>query len=375
MTLTHRQLRNQPVSQQPPSVLIVDDERVICDLCARVLSEYRVSIAGSCDEALRVYEQEQSDLVITDVMMPGGDGIQLLRQIKTMDPHATVIIMTGFAEKEIILNALKEDADDFISKPIQLLQLKTTVQKALGRKRLKQELATLKQLDRLKSNFLSLISHKLRTPITSISLFLQNIQRGVYEPDDAFFIQNAKLINEEATYLSRMVDDLLVFSQVMEGGGALQLEPCDLNLLVFGAMQASQEAIRKPGVTTDFHETQLPLLLLDRSKIAFALQQVIDNAYKFSDETGLVTISGRVENGYVVLSVSDTGSGIPDGEIHKVVEKFYQVDPDNTGQVRGFGLGLFYARDFVLQHNGKLSIASEVGKGTTVTITLPLQSI
>ena len=370
-----QQIDSRYGKEEPPSILIVDDERVICELCARVLGDYRVTMAGNCDEALQIYELERNDLVLADVMMPGGDGIQLLRRIKEMDPHATVIIMTGFAEKEIILKALKEDADDFISKPLNFLQLKTAVTKALGRKQLKEELASLKKLDRLKSNFLSLISHKLRTPITAISLFMQNIQRGVHDPQDEFFIQNVKLINDEAAYLGRMVNDLLVFSKAMEGGKELQLEPCNLNMLLLGALQSSQEAVRKPRVTLEFHEVELPIMKLDRSKLTFAFLQIIDNAFKFSNDTGQVVINARVENESVVVKVSDSGVGIPGDEIQKVVEKFYQVDPDNTGQVRGFGLGLFYAREFIQLHGGKLTIVSLLDQGTTVTVRLPLQSI
>ena len=108
-------------------------------------------------------------------MMPGMDGIELLKRIKEKEPTIVVIVMTGFAEKDVILNALKADADDFISKPLNLLQLKTAIDKALVKKALKEEIASLKSLDRLKSNFLSTISHKFRTPLTSISLFLQNL--------------------------------------------------------------------------------------------------------------------------------------------------------------------------------------------------------
>ncbi|MBT1072329.1 hybrid sensor histidine kinase/response regulator [Pelotalea chapellei] len=366
-------LKRNDQAKSQTSILIVDDEKVIRDLCARALMEYRVFQAGNCADAVRVYEKERTDLVLADVMMPGGDGIQLLRQIKKLDPNAAVIIMTGFADKEIILNALKEGADDFISKPLNLLQLKTVMEKALARNQLKEELATLKQLDRLKSNFLSLISHKLRTPITAISLFLQNIQRGVYDTSDALFLQNVNLINEEAAYLNRMVNDLLTFSQMMEGSSLLHVEPCDLNIIVGNVLQGSREALRKPGVTTEFSERHLPAIYLDRAKIAFALQQVIDNAYKFSGETGRVSIHIRDGEDNLTVIVADSGAGIPQEELTRVFDKFYQIDPDNTGQVRGFGLGLFYAREFVRQHGGNLDIASEAGKGTSVTITLPVQ--
>ena len=359
--------------RKTPTILIVDDEVVIRELCAKALQGYEVFQAGSCEDALRLYEKESIDLILTDVMMPGGTGLDLLRQVKNIDPTAVVIIMTGFVEKDIILGALKEGADDFINKPLNMLQLKTAVEKALAKKALKEELANLKKLDRLKSVFLSLISHKLRTPITTISLFLQDIQHGVYDMNDPAFAQNVKMINDETTYLSRMVSDLLVFSQVMEGGEGLQLEPCDLNLIVAAIVHGSQEAQNKPAIETFFHEVPLPLIRLDRKKITFALQQIIDNAYKFSGEVGHVSISLIDAGDNVCVLVSDTGVGLSLDEIHKVFEKFYQIDPGNTGQVRGFGLGLFYAREFIRLHGGTVSLDSQPGLGATVTVMLPMQ--
>jgi signal transduction histidine kinase len=351
----------------------VDDESVIRELCVKALKGYKLFQAGNCHDALRIYEKESVYLVLTDVMMPGGSGLDLLRQIKEYDPNATVIIMTGFAEKDVILGALKDGADDFISKPLNMLQLKTAIEKSLLRKSLKEELASLKNLDHLKSIFLSLISHKLRTPITTISLFLQNIQRGIFDANDATFLMNVKLINDEALYLSRMVTDLLTFSQVMEGNKGLKREPCDLNMITASAIYGSQEAQSKPGIETDFQEVLLPEMKLDKAKITFALQQIIDNAYKFSGDLGTVSISLFNGGDNVCVLVSDSGVGIPREEISKVFEKFYQIDPHNTGQVRGFGLGLFYARDFIHQHGGNISMDSTPGLGTTVTITLPMQ--
>jgi signal transduction histidine kinase len=359
-----------PPSTEPTAILIVDDERIILEMCGQILREYRVFQAGNCSEALQTYQREQCDLIVTDVMMPGGTGLDLLREVKKLDPNAAVIIMTGFSEKEVILDALKAGADDFINKPLNLLQLRTAVEKALARKRLKEELASLKRLDGLKSTFLSLISHKLRTPITAVSLFLQNIQKGVYDYKDEQFLEYVKLINEEVESLGRMVTNLLSFSRVMEGREGLDLEPCDLNRIITEAIYLSQG---RDGVGTEFDETTLPALRLDRAKITFAIQQIIENAYKFSGENGQVSITICNDAGSVKVVVSDNGIGITSGEITKVFEKFYQTDPDNTGQVRGFGLGLFYAREFVHLHGGNIAIESEPGQGSRVTVTLPMQ--
>jgi signal transduction histidine kinase len=373
MVMTQADNDNLIKKKSQTTILVVDDELIIRDLCKRALKEYRILQACNCSEALHLYEKETVDLILSDVMMPGGSGIDLLRKIKALDPNAAVIIMTGFADKEIILDALKEGADDFINKPLNLLQLSTSVDKSLARKALKEELANLKRVDRLKSSFLSLISHKLRTPITGISLFLQNIQQGIYDLDGQEFRKNVAIINEETSYLARLVSDLLAFSQVMIGNDGIHREPCDLNELIPELILKSEEAHSHQGVAIVFNPGRLPLLNFDRAKISFALQQVIDNAFKFSGEKGKVTISTAALDNEASIVVSDKGIGIPPAEAPKLFEKFYQIDPGNTGQVRGFGLGLFYARDFIRQHGGGINLDSEPGSGTTVTISLPLQ--
>src|SRR5512140_644057 len=191
------------------SVLIVDDEAIIRDLCSKALKGYRVFQAGDGEYALKIFQKVEIDVILTDVMMPKMGGIELLRRLKEIEPTLVVIIMTGFAEKAIILNALKADADDFITKPLNLLQLKTAVDKALVKKALKEEIANLKSMDRFKTNFLSLVSHKFRTPITAISLFLQNLDNGVYDYEDPMYRTYLKLIFDEACYLEQLVSELL----------------------------------------------------------------------------------------------------------------------------------------------------------------------
>lgn len=360
-------------SAPPVTILVVDDEKVIRELCERALRNFRVVQAGDSAEALRLYEQERCDLVLTDVMMPGGSGIDLLRRIKELDPNALVIIMTGYSEKEVILNALKDGADDFIVKPLNLIQLKIAVEKALSRRRLKEELANLKRLDRLKSNFLSLVSHKLRTPITSISLFLQNVQQGFYEFQDPQFQQNARLVCDEAEYLGRLVAELLTFSKMMAGSDGLNLERCDLGSVLTQLLEQNHTYLERVSIQMDCPVEPFPQLTLDRSKIGFVLQQIIDNACKFSGPDAPVIIVLRMVGDRATVSVTDCGIGIKSEEIPKIFEKFYQVDPDNTGQVRGLGLGLFYAREFIRQQGGTLVIESEFGHGSTVTIAFPVQ--
>jgi len=361
--------------RQTKTIMIVDDEPIIRDLCCRALKGYRLVEAGDGEEALSLFEKGGVDVILTDVMMPKMGGIDLLKKLKEIEPTILVIVMTGFADKDIILNALKADADDFITKPLNLLQLKTAVEKSLVKKALKEEIANLKSLDHFKTNFLSIISHKFRTPITTISLFLQNFAGGVYDPEDETFRHNVGLIYEEARYLEQLVADLLTFSRVMDTGKGVRLKSCELDILIPHIFAQSREVASKPGIQASFDLDHLPPLLLDREKISFAIKQIIDNAYKFSGNEGKVVIS--LKNACVAykIIIEDSGIGIAKEELPKIFEKFYQVDSSLTGQIRGFGLGLYYAKEFVRLHNGSISVDSEPGKGTRVTITLPAQEI
>ena len=360
--------------KEQKTILIVDDEAVIRDLCMRALHDYRVLEAADGEEALKIFERGGVDAILTDVMMPKVDGLELLKRIKEQEPTLVVIIMTGYADKDLILKALKADADDFITKPLNLLQLKSAVDKALVKKALKEEIANLRNLDRFKTNFLSLISHKFRTPITSISLFLQNLAAGIYDPSDETARENIGLVYGEACYLGKLVTDLLTFSQVMDSGGALRLEPCDLNSLLPKLLGGSKEWVEKRGVSPRCELEPAPQLLLDREKFSFALQQVIDNAVKFSKPSGTVCVGLKNLGENCQISVQDDGIGIPRDALPKIFEKFYQVDAERTGQIRGFGLGLFYAREFIRMHGGSIGIESEPDIGTRVIISIPTKS-
>lgn len=355
------------------SILIVDDEPLIRDLCIQALETYRILEADNGKDALDILEREPVDMILTDVMMPRLDGLDLLKNAKERRPNLIVIMMTGYAEKELILKALKADADDFITKPINLFQLRTTIERAWEKKKLKEELIQLKRMDRLKSDFLGLISHKLKTPVTSISLFMQNLSRGIDNPDNPEFRHTLNLILEEADYLDYLIQDLLHYSEIIIRDGGLNFSPVPVKNLITEIISTLEEEARKKRVGLNVRlPDDLPTLNLDKQRINFALRALLNNAIKFTPQEGTVTITARPTGKYLEVKVEDTGPGIARDELPKVFEKFYQVDPDHTGQVRGFGLGLYYTRKFIFEHGGQLHIDSEPGKGTRVTVRLPM---
>ena len=358
--------------QEGPCVLVVDDEAVIRDLCAKALNSFNVIQAGTGEEALEILEREEIDVVLTDIMMPNLNGIELLQSIKDRQPNQSVIVMTGYADKDIILRALKADADDFISKPLNLLQLRTIIDKVLEKKALKEELVQLKKMDRLKTDFLGLVSHKLKTPVTALSLFIQNLARGVGDPDDPNFQKHLQMMQDESHYLVYLIQDLLYYSEIILQEGPLKLADFDLRSVVMAALIEAQTEANKKGITlVNELPQECPLTRFDRKRVRFIAQALLDNAIKFTPPGGLVTLFGEYGDTACKLGIRDSGPGIEEKEQKKIFEKFYQVDPLRTGQVRGFGLGLFYARQFARAHGGSVQLECKPGEGTTAWLILP----
>jgi len=356
------------------TILIVDDEPIIRELCASALYTHRILLAANGEEALRLLENEEIDLILSDVVMPALSGLELLNKVKTKRPDLAFILMTGYSDKELILGALKEGADDFINKPINILQLSTTVNKVLEKQEIREELAALKRTDKLKNDFLGLISHKLKTPATAISLFIENIADGVESPGDENFKQMVAMVQAETLHLEQLIQDLLYFSEATLQDQDLPLDPINLHQVADQVALALKPIALGNRIDYRIDLGNLPdtLLPLNAQRINFAIRALLDNAIKFTPPGGTVSMSGEVSADRVRLLIRDTGIGIPQQELAKIFNKFYQVDPEHTGQVRGFGLGLFYTRDFIRSMNGQLYINSEPDKGTMATIEFPL---
>ncbi len=366
------------ISTAPPQetrhCLCVDDEPVIRDLCINALENYHVIPARDGLEALDILESTDVDIVLSDVIMPKLGGLELLKKIKEKRPDQAVILMTGYSDKDLILEALKAGADDFINKPINLLQLSTTVDNVFEKQKLQRELIDLRRTDQLKNDFLGLISHKLKTPATAISLFIQNISEGIESPSDNNFKQMLDMVQAETVHLEQLIQDLLYFSEATLQENNLLLEPIDLGLIADRVAIAMQPAAHRKKIRfTNLVNPPLSAepLMLNPQRISFAVRALIDNAIKFTQEEGSITIESKITDQQIKLLIKNSGIGIPQHELAKIFNKFYQVDPENTGQVRGFGLGLYYARDFIRSMGGQLYIDSRPGDDTVATIEFP----
>jgi len=231
------------------------------------------------------------------------------------------------------------------------------------------EARAIRQLDLLKTQFISTVSHELRTPLTPIVGYSELLTMDDYGP--AQVREMANEINRAAVHMQMLVDDLLDLSRVE--AGRLRLQPQDVQL-----DELLRTAAHSFESTTDRHEirldvpVRLPTFQADRGRIRQVVDNLLSNAIKYSPDGGAITVSVSAHEGEVRVAVSDQGPGIPTDKQSRLFEAFYRVEGALTRQVRGTGLGLAISRHIVELHGGRIWVESQVGRGTTFTFTLPV---
>ena len=223
--------------------------------------------------------------------------------------------------------------------------------------------------DRMKNDFISSVSHELRTPLTAIKGWAETMQEGG-DLDESTRRKGIHVILSETERLSSMVEELLDFSRIQSGRFNSQLEKLDVVAELSDAVLMFDERARREGITLLYEEPEEFVVLMgDRNRLRQVFVNVIDNALKYSSAGGTVRVEAARAGSSFQVVVSDTGCGISAEDLPKVKTKFYKANFTR----RGSGIGLAVANEIVQQHNGSLELASQVGKGTVVTITLPIQ--
>jgi signal transduction histidine kinase len=231
--------------------------------------------------------------------------------------------------------------------------------------------AELREVDRLKTNFVASVSHELRTPLTSIRGYAELLLDDAPEDENDQQTRMLSIIDRNARRLLSLVEDLLLLSKMDSKTLERKVETVDLAELCDGAAVVLEPSLRVAEVTI-VTELERPLRVDgDRSQLERVLFNLLSNAIKFSHRGHSVTIGGRVEAGEVVLTVRDTGIGVPADEMPKLFTRFFRSAADEAHSIPGTGLGLSVVREIVENHGGQVTMDSTQGEGSTVTVTLP----
>jgi signal transduction histidine kinase len=222
------------------------------------------------------------------------------------------------------------------------------------------------------NSFLAKAAHELRTPLTNIRLFVEEALEHC-ERDAVAASRCLNVINEETQRLDRTVAEILSASQIEAGSFELKRDDVHMDALL-RQLKADHEAqAREKRIAYEFDlPPKLPILQADRDKIALALHNLVGNALKYTLDGGRIVVSAQMEDHRLSVAVTDTGIGIGPEEIDKVFEKFYRSKNPLAASVKGSGLGLPIAREVARLHGGDIMVESELGKGSTFTLILPI---
>jgi len=231
-----------------------------------------------------------------------------------------------------------------------------------------------RQLEQMRTEFVSNVTHELRTPLTSIQGFAETLLEGALdEPETArHFVE---IMLRESRHLGALIDELLDLSRVESGRFRMQRRPTAPGDLIATTVARLAQKAERAGLTLSADVPEgLPLVNGDPDRLVQVLSNLVENAIKYTPAGGRVSLSARHEDGRVLMAVTDTGVGIPRADLGRIFERFYRVDKARTRATGGTGLGLAIAKHIVEAHGGTIAVESEVGKGSTFTVSLPAMS-
>ncbi|HET9808647.1 MAG TPA: HAMP domain-containing sensor histidine kinase [Candidatus Limnocylindria bacterium] len=368
-------------------ILVVDDERSVATTIKAILqldgSEVTAVTTGK--DALLQLRDNEFDVVLTDLRLDDLDGIEILRETQRLWPDTVSIMLTGYASLESAVTALRSGAYDYLIKPSDVDELRATIGRALERRQLRQRLVELEQLDKLKTQFLSMASHELRTPLTAVSGFMQIARRRMSRMAGANDIpqpwrdeaqksdETLEMANRQAKKLARLIDELLDVSRLQQGRVEMRLAEIDLAEVV-------REVAERMRLLSKGHEIEAKIegtapIVADRDRIEQVFENLVGNAIKYSPESGRIDVSLRVNGTNANVSVRDRGIGVAPGEVEKIFGLFYRSPDPRADHVGGLGLGLYISREIVSRHHGKLWAERNADAGTTFHVTLPLAHV
>ena len=357
-------------------VLVADDNADLREYVCRLLAEdYEVHAVADGRAALDAVRARRPDLIISDVMMPHLDGFGLIRELRA-DPglrSIPVILLSARAGEEARVEGLGHGADDYLVKPFSsrelLVRVGTLMKSAEMHRRLREG-------DQRKNEFLATLSHELRNPLAPLrsSLEVLKISRatGALRPADMAM----EIMERQLSHLVRLVDDLLEVSRITGGSIELRKEPVRLDIALRNAIEASEPLIRSGNHRLTVSIPQEPMVLeADPVRLAQVFANLLNNAAKYSDSGGAITVEARRESLEAVVVISDQGDGIEPELLPQLFKIFARGNQSAKRNQSGLGIGLALVHRLTEMHGGRVEAESEgSGRGSRFTVRLPLSS-
>lgn len=358
-------------------ILIIDDEEIVRDSCIQILSKgnYEIVTAENGEEGLETLEDFQPDLALVDLKMPGISGYEVLDRIHEYDPTIVTIVITGFATVDSAVESMKKGTYDFLPKPFKPDELRLIVQRGLERRELVLEtIALRREKEMLREQFAAIVSHELKSPLGAVqqSMYgltsdledkLSDEQKGKIERLQSRIADLIKLVN---TWLRAISVDISTIRDNFEIISVVEM-------ISKAVENVQQHAVRKDiTIETSVEETLSPINGNEVTLVE-ALVNIIGNAVKYTQMGGQISIAAREDADKILIEIKDNGVGIATEDIPHLFDDFYVGKTKPEGERRS-GVGLAITKRIIEAHDGSVSVESELGKGSTFMLHLPISS-
>ena len=380
--MTKEKLRVLLVEDNPTDALIVKKK-----LQRDANFDYEIDHVVSGEEAVSILEKGAYHITLLDYNLPKKSGLETLREVKSKNIETPIVMITGQGDEAVAAQLIKEGAFDYLPKrdgyedsvPLMIRKTIAEFRARQERQRLQKEIALkkdelektnaqLKELDRMKSDFVANVAHELRTPLTLIKGNLDNIEKGFageVQPKQKEIISDVfRIVNR----LARLVNDLLDLSKIESGKMEFKKEAVDIVGLAGEVVKDFEKTAseKKIGIKKEFPKGEVKIDA-DKDKLTQVFVNLMGNAIKFTDK-GDVTIKMIELQDEVQVEIQDTGSGMDKDQIGRIFDKFVRVIAEKK---EGTGLGLPIAKDIVELHKGRIRVETSPGKGSIFIFNLP----
>jgi two-component system phosphate regulon sensor histidine kinase PhoR len=479
-------------------ILVIDDERVMREGCSRICQSLgcEVVTAEEGSGGIQLLKEQEVDVLLLDMMMPGISGMEILEWIQEQAPDLVVIVITGYATVELAVEAMKKGAYDFISKPFTPDQLRLVLRRALERRRLQreaerlreerarslrdiaeeqsrlrtiiqamadgvlvtdrdgvvvlhnppagrffglqdeplvgrpvtevapaevgamirrllseppgtaravelavdgvgdlranagpvyldhedllgtvtvvQDITALKEMDRMKSDFVAMVSHELRSPLSVVHQQLEVIRRGMVGTTSEKQQTILQRTQERVQGLIDLINDLLDLARIEAGCVVARREPLTLGPLVEKTVNSYHDMAVQSGLNVICEtDAELPTVVGDPDALEGVFVNLLSNAIAYTPRDGTICVKAAKRGDYACIEISDNGVGIPPEALSKIFDRFYRVKDEKTRHVVGTGLGLPIVKGIIEAHLGTVEVESKPGQGSTFRVLLP----
>ncbi len=361
-------------------LLVVDDVQTNVLLLKALLGKegYGILVANNGQEALEVIRNENPDLILLDVMMPGMDGFEVAERLKSEEFRCEIpiIFLTALDDTQSIVNGFKLGVGDFISKPFRkeelMVRIKHQLSLVAARRIIEEKNEELRKTIAGRDKMYSVIAHDLRSPMASMKMLLNTIMMSVEKDKiDPDIFDMLEMSNKTSEEVFSLLDNLLKWTKSQLGKLTVIPQKLDISELADGVVEVMNSVAEVKHIKLIRTDHESFFVYVDIEMIKSILRNLISNAVKFSNPDSEIKVGIKAEDGKVIVSVTDSGKGIKKEDQHKLLKDSTHFTTYGTNSEEGSGLGLLLCQDFARKNGGELWFESEENLGSVFSFSLP----